>query len=497
MQLTLGTALPRATPSSQGTDPGGISRFLDEVQANELELHSLMIVQNGAVIAEAALQPYRLDVPHMQHSSTKSWTATAVGVAIDDKLLRFDDRVVDFFPEHRPAKVSDNLAAMTVQDLLTMRTGHRTGISGGEWRGSAESWIRLFLAEPVDDVPGDHFIYSSATSYILSAIVTKVTGRTAYDLLRERMMDPLGMGPVSWDVSPEGYNTGGNGLVCTTEDMAKFGLLHAQGGVWNGARILWDAWVRDATRNQVREVWIGDLDGKRYTRPDGPIDASLRRPGYGFQWWMTADGGYYASGLFGQMCIIWPALNAVVVTTAGLQPRDRRLYQAIATHLVPALGGGRSGTDAALAARLRTLALPDKPQGETTSPRADARRSWRIEPNEDGVTDVELQFSANRCVFAMTDARGTHRIEVGLGTPVEGTTTMTGAKLHHAYQPDSMRVVAQGAWETPDRFVMRWRFIETAFCDTVVCSFAGDELRLDRSVNTNSSATTRPTLVGR
>jgi hypothetical protein len=214
---------------------------------------------------------------------------------------------------------------------------------------------------------------------------------------------------------------------------------------------------------------------------------------------MTADGGYYASGLFGQMCIIWPALQAVVVTTAGLQPRDRRLYQAIATHLVPALQGGADRNDDALAARLRSLALPDKPAGEPQAKRAAAisGRSWTIAPNEDGVARMQLRFESDRCVFTLIDARGTHRIDAGLHAPIEGTTTMTGAKLHHGYEPDSLRVVAQGAWATPDRFVMTWRYVETAFCDTVVCSFTDDEMRLERSVNTNSSASSRPPLTGR
>lgn len=499
MQLHKGAELPRATPSSQGVDANGIDRFLDTVQADGLELHSLMVLKNGKVIADAAWSPYRLDVPHMQHSSAKSWTATAVGVAIGDGRLRLDDRVLDFFPEHRPAQVSANLAAMTVEDLLTMRTGHRSGISGGEWRGSSESWIRLFLAEPVPDRPGDAYMYNSASSYILSAIVTKATGRTAHELLRERMMDPLGMSALTWDLSPEGYNTGGNGISCTTEDMAKFGQLYLQGGLWNGQRILPEEWVREATRNQVREVWLGELDGKRYLRPDGPIDPALKRPGYGYQWWMTADGGYYASGLFGQMCLVWPSLNAVVVTTAGLQARDRRLYQAIGRHLVPALGTAGTGDDAALQERLRRLALPDRPDGTPHAALASTvgGRDWQVEPNEDGVTSLSLRFEPDRCIFTQTDGRGTHRIEAGLTGPIEGRTTMTGARLHHAYEPDSLRVVAQGAWVAPDRFVMTWRYIETAFCDTVVCSFADGTLRLDRSVNTNSSAKERPTLLGR
>jgi CubicO group peptidase (beta-lactamase class C family) len=497
MQLKAAAGLPRATPSAMGVDAAGITRFLDAAQANELELHSFMLLRRGAVVAEGAWAPYALDLPHMQHSATKSWTAAAVGLAVDDGLIRLDDRVLDFFPEHRPATVSANLAAMTVSDLLTMRTGHRTGISGGEWRAIQDSWVRAFLAEPVPDQPGNDFIYGSGASYMLSAIVSKVTGRTIHDLLKERLFRPLGIGPLAWDVSPEGYNTGGNGISCSTEDMARFGQLHLQRGMWNGQYLLSESWVDAATRNQVREAWLGVLDGRRYSS-----EGVQKKPGYGYQWWMTKDGGYYASGLFGQNCIVLPKLEAVLVFTAALRVGEPRLFDLTWEHLVPAIGAATAPDptgDTALADRLRALALPDRPAGEPCAALAESISGKRyvVDANEDGVDWVELAFEGERCVFSLQDGRGVHRIEAGLERPIDGRTTMTGNRLHHQYQPETLRVVAQGAWPAPDQFVMRWRFVETAFCDTVVCSFKGDTLRLDRSVNTNTSDLALPTLYGR
>ncbi len=169
--MTTSIRLPRATPAEKGVDPAGILAFLDEVAAGGLELHSFMLFRGGAVVAEGFWRLYGADRVHMQHSATKSWTAAAVGLAIGEGRFGLDDKVIGFFPDQLPADVGDNLAAMTVRDLLTMRSGHSTGISGGEWRSMDSSWVEAFLREPVEEAPGRTFIYSSASSYMLSAIV--------------------------------------------------------------------------------------------------------------------------------------------------------------------------------------------------------------------------------------------------------------------------------------------------------------------------------------
>lgn len=497
----MSTPLPRASLASRNVDPRGISAFLDAVAADGIELHSFMLFRGGAVAVEAFWKPYAPDIPHMLHSATKSWTATAIGLLIDEGRLKLTDRVVSFFPEHLPETVSDNLAAMTVRDLLTMQSGHSTGLSGGEWRGMRESWIRAFFREPVEDVPGRHFMYSSGSSYILSAIVSRITGRRMSELLEERICRPLGMGPIQWDVSPEGVSTGGNGLSCTTEDFLKFGVLHLRDGEWNGQRILSESLVREATRGQVAEVWMGSFDGRRYGArdPAGPR-AEERREGYGYHWWMAPNGGYFASGLFGQQCLVLPGQDAVIAFTAALAPRDRRLTDHLWRHVFPALGAAPVATseEEALQARIAQLRLPD-PAGSARGTLA-ARiggRSFAIAPNADGIESVSFEFASDAGRFTLRDDRGTHTVSFGLGHGVDGETTMTGHMLHHAYQPERMRVVARGVWTDAHTFLMTWRFVETAFCDTVTCRFDGDRVVLDRSVNTNSSGLSRPAVEGR
>jgi CubicO group peptidase (beta-lactamase class C family) len=492
------THLPRDIPSARGANSAGILAFLDA--AKDLELHGLMIYRAGAVVAEGYWKPYAAERPHMLHSAVKSWTGTAIGLAIGDGLLSLDDKILDFFPEHRPAVVSNNLAAMTVRDLLTMRSGHRTGLSGGEWRGSTDSWMAAFLREPVLDRPGEEFIYSSGSSYALSAIVTKTCGRTVHALLEERIFKPMGIPPLSWDISPEGYSSGGNGLSCSVEDMLKFGVLHLHDGIWEGRRLLPEGWVAEATRNQVREAWIAPTDGRRYpSRESIPPETVQKLEGYGYQWWKTRDDGYRATGLFGQHCIVLPHADAVIAITAAMPPKDSPLLKLVWQYLVPALEGKAThpAQDAALAKRLGELHLP-MPSGNASSSVV-ARISGRpfvMEPNEDQVTRMIFDFSEGVCRLTLVDNRGKHHIDCGFRRSVEGDTTMTGFHLHHQYQPDSMRVVASATWPDEGSLQMTWRFVETAFCDTVTCEFDGDRLRMKRRVNTNPGEMERPTISG-
>ncbi|WP_256579136.1 serine hydrolase [Pseudomonas sp. VI4.1] len=346
--------LPRALPHERGVDAGGIVDFVSAVNDAGLELHSFMLYRQGAVVAEAFWRPYSARRPHVQHSATKSWTATAVGLLVDDGRLKLDDKVVSFFPELCPVQVSANLAAMTVEDLLTMRTGHRRGISGGAWRNLQSSWVEAFLQEPVDEPPGQSFIYSSASSFMLSAIVTRVSGQTMHALLQERVLGFLGLDNLEWDLAPGGFNSGGNGLSCTTEDSLKFGVLHLNQGRWQGRQLLSPQWIADATRNQVEDVWMGEFDGKQYLPRNKDAVNEAQREGYGYQWWMTRHGGYYASGVFGQYCMVLPDQDSVIAFTCGLQLGERRLQAAIWEHLFPALGREACNSQASQA-QLETL----------------------------------------------------------------------------------------------------------------------------------------------
>lgn len=470
--------LPRARPEAEGVDPGAILAFLDEVKAAGLELHSFMLARRGHVIAEGWWSPYRAERPHMMHSLTKSVAVSGVAIALQESLFALDDKVISFFPDELPPQVSDNLAAMRVRDLLTMQTGHEKEISGSVWRQVKTSWVAEFFKVPVVFEPGTKFVYTSAASFMLSAIVTRVTGQTLRDYMEPRFFKPLGITGLTWDVGPGGVNPGGNGLSWKTADSLKLAMLHAQKGQWNGAQILSPEWVAAAST----------LHASNANDPDDR---------YGYQWWIGPGKAYYALGLFTQMAIVFPEQDAALAITAAIDGSSK-LKPIIWKHFPDAFGARRPDNGngyAALKGRTENLTLlpPLNATPSALAPGISGKR-FNAAANAEGITAISLDFDADRCIFRLDDARGTHSVEVGLGRWIEGRTSMTGNKLHHQYQPDSMVVVAGGHWIAPDTFEMIWQFAETAFRDTVTCRFTGDAMRFDRKVNINSAALFLPTV---
>ena len=200
----------------------------------------------------------------MQHSLTKSFTATAIGLAVAEGRFALDDTVVSFFPEITAP--GPHLAAMTIRHLLTMSTGHATGIGGDVWRQIRTSWTDAFFKAPVPEPPGARMVYSSASSYMLSAILQRTTGERLHAYLATRLLEPLGIEGESWDVCPNGINPGGNGLSCRTEDMLKLAVLHLQRGRWDGRQILPEAWVSEALRPHLPAPVRAGRGAPRLTR---------------------------------------------------------------------------------------------------------------------------------------------------------------------------------------------------------------------------------------
>ncbi len=494
--------LIRATPETTGTDPAVIVSLLDEIRGAGIEMHSLLVWHDGALITEAFWHPYGPHRLHMMHSVTKSVTSMAVGLAIADGYLMLDDRVIDAFPEHR-AIAPEGVEEMRLEHLLTMTSGHGRGISGGAWRHLATSWIADFLRQPMTFRPGTTFVYDSACSYMLSAMVQRAAGRTVHEYLDQRIFQPMGMSEnLRWDLSPEGINAGGNGLNCTAADLLKIGLLHLQGGRWQGRQLLPEDWVRAATATQVRDVELGVLTGEVYLGPGESANGAVpeRRPGYGYQWWRGPNDSYSASGLFGQTCIVLPVENAVVAFTAGMQDDDRRMHRLIQDRLRPALG---QWTGSSLPDRLGALHLSPAPASSWSDAPAGWQGRYRARANDQGVRSVTLGRQGDALLFSLTDDRGTHTVRAGLGHRIEGETTMTGARLHHAYEPEGGLCVAAWAhWCPPasegwSTLTLDWAFVETAFRDTVICRFKDGHLVLDRSVNVNSSILSLPRIEAR
>ncbi len=319
---TIAVPLSRSTPEAQGISSEAILAFVEAADKNIDTLHSFMIVRHGRVIAEAWWRPETAEKPHVLHSVSKSFNAAAVGLAIHDGKLNLDDRVLQFFPADAPQNPSENLKAMTVRDLLTMSGGHDTEPKAV---GGAFS-VKQFLAHPVPYKPGTHFQYNTMGSYVLSAIVSKVTGQTTLEYLKPRLFEPLAIESPRWDSSPEGNSLGGTGLWLRTEDMAKFGQLCLQKGKWEGKQLIPQKWMEQSTTRQI----ANDTESHTKIGPDW-------QQGYGFQFWRCRHNAFRADGSAGQFIVVMPDQDVVVAITADTGNMQGEL-DAIWNYLLPAFG---------------------------------------------------------------------------------------------------------------------------------------------------------------
>lgn len=457
-------SLPRSAPESHGIEPAAIGRFIQAIEQDGLELHSLMLVKDGDVVAEGWWHPYRPELKHSLFSLSKSYTSSAVGMAVAEGLLSLDDRVASFFPEDLPAEPSARLLAMQVRHLLMMGTGHTEDTMEALHRAEDGHWVRAFLACPVNKEPGTHFLYNTGATYMLSAIIREVAGVDLLDYLQPRLLAPLGIEGAVWERCPRGLSAGGFGLNITTEDIAKFGLLYLNKGSWEGRQLLSPDWIAEATAKQINSGDGGESDWAQ---------------GYGYQFWRCRHGVYRGDGAFGQFCVVMPELNAVLAMTAGTGNLQGVLNQAW-THLLPALQEHRKGNDgdaaAALAKRLAGLRLA-LPEGEAASDleQAISGSSYRLSANERKWTSLMIAFTETEAVLTLRGDEREDRLSYGRGAWAEGESDLLGYTRSE--------VAASFVWERSDRLRLTMRFIETPFCLTSTIDFDGDSVTLEHRMN--------------
>jgi len=250
-EIKFANRLSGSVAEAQGISSAALLEFLVAAEKAGHELHGFLMARHGRIIAEGWWAPYRSDAVHSLYSLSKSFTSTAVGFAVAEGKLNLEERVVKLFPDQLPPTVSDNVAALRVGDLLDMSVGHATDSTPIITK--EHDWVKTFLSLPIEHPPGSTFLYDSGASYMLSAIVQKLSGQRIHDYLKPRLFDPLEIYGTTWDSCPLGINTGGWGLSVTTDALLKFGQLYLQLGKWNGKQLLPREWVNEATTAKIQQ----------------------------------------------------------------------------------------------------------------------------------------------------------------------------------------------------------------------------------------------------
>ncbi|MBG0814335.1 serine hydrolase [Planomonospora sp. ID82291] len=456
--------LPRSTPASAGISSRSIAALLDRFEERSVELHSIMIVRRGHVVAEGWWAPYSAGRPHLLYSLTKSFTSVAVGLAIADGLLSLDDRVVDVLPDHVPADVSEQGRRLTVHHLLSMTAGHGTDSLDEAWRLEPGDLVKGFLRVPFPAPEGTRHAYDNATTFVLARMVERVTGRGLPELLDERLFRPMGVDHAEWDRVASGAAFGFHGLHLTTEAVAAFGELLLRGGLWDGRELVPREWVELATR---RHIDTPQIEGWS-ENPDALC-------GYGYQFWMSRHG-YHGQGAFGQLCAVVPSHDLVVAVT-GAVTQIEEVLSPLWECLLPGLDrAGSARDDELLAGRLRRLSLAPVPGSAAPERSAKARLDASAEDAAlpDGTTVTVdpvdggwlLRFGSS---FDVEAGHGGWRESSPLGRPVVAAGAWRGdtftADLYVITTPHRVRLTLDAAAGTA---VATWNTVPLTGPDLVV-----------------------------
>lgn len=372
------------SPESTGVLSEAIASYLKAADASGLEHHGFIMSRYGKVIAEAYWKPFGANQIHTLYSLSKSFTSTAVGMAIQEGYLKLTDKVYSFFPDVLPESMSDNLMKMEIKHALNMATGHVKDTLGPMRNATDVAWSKTFLAQPVEKEPGTHFLYNTGATYILSAIVSKLVGMTLQEYLNTRLYEPLGIKGSDWEMSPEGYNVGGYGLRVCTRDIIRFGNLYLNNGKFKNKQLISSGWISEATRSHIQSTPAGGDWGE----------------GYGYQFWRCRHNFYRGDGAHGQYCIIMPQHGIVIAInseSASMQKQMDLIWQ----YILPGIKDQSIPANKSALSELKSLSENLMLNANVGSGMAIPNKKIMLNENEYGIQSLEI--TSNKMKISKAD----------------------------------------------------------------------------------------------
>lgn len=474
-----GISLQRSTPEAEGLSSEVITSFIGALEQEIDAPHSLMIVKNGKVVTEAWWDPYNAQTPHELWSLSKSFTSTAIGFAVQEGLLSIDDLVISFFPDKIPENPDWQLKQLRVKDLLTMTTGHNKEPFPAD---TDDDWVKTFLDSELPYLPGTHFMYNTPATYMLSAIIHKISGEKLIDYLYPRLFEPLQIEKPQWEMDPKGINTGGWGLHLKTEDIAKFGQFYLQKGKWNGSQLLSQDWITMATSKQVSNGSNPDNDWMQ---------------GYGFQFWRSRYNTYRGDGAMGQFCLVFPDQDTVVAITSGTNNMGE-IMQLTWDIILPVLKEGKipRNDQALLALQKKIASLKIKAvEGQMTNRQQKKwlNKEFHFDENDQGIKTISFKTQNKEYSVQIKMEGGIQIIPFGqqryIKAKVKGHLPYSRTRRSSFIPESSLRyiknktIASNGAWTDENEFHLRVYLYETPARMNYKFKFSDDGLILECSAD--------------
>jgi len=310
------------TPEKAGISKGSIQRFLSELQRRGINMHSVLMLKGNDIFYEKYWAPFHKDMPHRMYSVTKSFVAIAVGFLMEEGKLNLDDPIISYFPDKLPKTLSPYLEKQTIRHMLMMSTA----MVGVNWfKPGVYDRTKFYFSETPNRPAGTLFDYDSCGSYILGALVERVSGMGLFDYLNQKLLSRLGgFENATILLSPDGVAWGDSAMVCTPRALLNFAKFVMNLGTWECERLLGEDYLKDATSCQT----TNDLECRK----------GYNRFGYGYQIWMNEQNGFSFHGMGGQYAICIPDKDFIFVCTGDNQYNDYAseiLFRAVFDILIP------------------------------------------------------------------------------------------------------------------------------------------------------------------
>ena len=428
-----------ASPESEGVRSSAIAEMLTAIRTENKDIHSMLLWRHGKLIFEHYFAPYTAKTPHSMYSCSKTFTSMLIGIAQDKGLLSIHDPVLKYFPDVEIASVNDNLRAMTLEHLLMMGSGHSQDTFGYMMADPTGDWAHVFLNRPVDYAPGTHFVYNTGATYMLSAVLTRVTGKTALELAEEWIFQYIGIRGATWDTCPKGISIGGSGLHIRPRDMMRMGILLLSRGRWNNRQIIPADYILAAQTKKI--------DNRN---PDDPKQNPNWAAGYCYQMWRCKFGAYRADGMGGQYIVMLPQHDMVAVFTSALGSDIGYPLDLIEKYLLPNILPCAQIEVPAQRESLKALAVQSARPVEIPMPQAAAAfpfgRTWILPENPLGLASLTVR--EGEVEAALADGQ-IMTAQYKWNVPFKNTAPV---KVLHAWM-DRAPVSVMARWETASLYL--------------------------------------------
>jgi CubicO group peptidase (beta-lactamase class C family) len=401
-------------PEEVGIASSHLVNFLNRLERNKINMHSIILIRKGKKVLEAEYAPYTKDRPHRMFSITKSLVSLGIGMLEEEGKISLDDPIVMYFEDKLPEEGAHPYTMeTTIRDMLQMTTAQ----SATTYKQMDEDdWVKTFFVVPPSHLPGKIFSYDTSASHVLGALIERLSGMSLLEYLRLKVLDQIGFSKEAYILKdPVGVSMGGSGLVATTEDLVKVGELLLNKGINENVSLIPLAYLEEATKKQVDTALRGATVEEK--------------EGYGYQFWQTRNNGFMAYGMGGQYILVLPEEEMILITTADTQPNPgsnqllfNAFWEEVYDHLSDEPLEPSKEELQRLKQKVESLTLL-KEEGEVISPleKEINKKIYTFEPNELGMKYLSFEFNQGEKygTFTYENETGAHTLLFGLGKHIE------------------------------------------------------------------------------